>query len=127
MALIFEVVYPGGERAFAIGYPGTKLVVDIVPPGPESCLYDELEVEFGSGAGTPASPCRVLRVVGGPRRPTHRIRVPGGEAAREAWMNARDAEGWSTLDGNDPDPDVVWVVALEDGLDPRTLGDLIER
>ncbi len=124
MAMIFHVTYPSGERAYAIGYPGTKLVVDIVPPGPESCLYDELEVEF---ATTPTTGGRVLRIVGGPRRPTHRVRVVGGEAVREEWMAAREAEGWSTLDGNDPDPDVVWVVAMRDGLDVTTLGDVIPR
>jgi hypothetical protein len=123
MAMIFTVVYPSGERAYAIGYPRSKLVVNIVPPGPESCLYDELEVE-PDAAG---SSVRVLRIVGGPRRPTHRVRVMGGEIAREEWMNERDAEGWSTLDGQDPDPDVVWAVACRDDLDIATLGDVIAR
>jgi hypothetical protein len=124
--MIFDVVYPSGERAYAIGYPGTTLVVDIVPPGPESCLRDVLEVEPIPGAPS-GTDVRVVRIVGGPRRPTLRVRVPGGELARENWMNVRDAEGWSTVDGHDVDPDVVWVVADRDGLDPSTLGDVLPR
>ncbi len=112
--MIFEVVYPGGERACAVGYPGQPVRVNQIPPGPESCHGDVLEVDFTT------TPCRVLRVVGGPRRPTLRVRVPGGAAVRDRWMDARDAEGWSTLDGHDPDPDVVWLVG-EDGLDPAAL------
>lgn len=114
--MIFEVEYPNGERAWSIGFPGGTLVVDLVPPGPESCLGDELEVEF-----TKSGPCRVLRVLGGPRRPTARVRLPGGVAVREAWMTAREAEGWATADGLDPDPDVVWVAPTRDGLVPTSL------
>lgn len=121
--MVFEVTYPSGERTYAIGYPGTTLVVNQVPPGPESCMYDELEVTLDPGATS----ARVVRIVGGPRRPTHRVRITGGEATRERWMSAREAEGWSTLDGHDPDPDVVWIVALEDGLDPTTLGEILAR
>jgi hypothetical protein len=124
MAMIFEVVYPSGEVTWGIGYPGTTIVINQVPPGPESCIYDELEVQPEPGDATKV---RVVRIVGGPRRPTHRVRVPGGEIVRNAWMDARDNEGWTTLDGHDPDPDVVWVAALEDGLDPSTLGDVIPR
>jgi hypothetical protein len=125
MAMIFDVVYPSGERTFATGYPDTIVVVQQVPPGPESCLYDQLEVDFAN-ISKPL-PCRVLRVVGGPRRPTHRVRVVGGEVARTSWMDEIETKGWSALDGHDPDPDVVWVVAMEDGLDPATLGDVIPR
>jgi hypothetical protein len=127
MAMIFEVVYPGGERTYAIGYPGTTVVVNQVPPGPESCMYDELEIDFSAVAKTPSAACPVLRLVGGPRRPTHRVRVPGGEPAREAWMSAREAEGWDTLDGHEADEDIVWVVASRDGLDESTLDGLIPR
>jgi len=116
LAMIFEVEYPNGERAWSIGFPGGTLVVDLVPPGPQSCLGDELEVEFREGA-----PCRVLRVLGGPRRPTLRVRVPGGVAVREAWMMAREAEGWATADGLDADPEVVWLAATRDGLEPAGL------
>ncbi|MBM4782112.1 MAG: hypothetical protein GQE15_30910 [Archangiaceae bacterium] len=116
MAMIFEVEYPNGERAWSVGFPGGTLVIDLVPPGPQSCLGDQLEVEFRKG-----EPCRVLRVLGGPRRPTIRVRVPGGVPAREAWMTAREAEGWATADGLEADPDIVWVAATRDGLDPAGL------
>lgn len=122
--MIFDVVYPSGERAQAVGYPGSILVVQTVPPGPESCLYDELEVAHVT---TPGAPLRVLRIVGGPRRVTHRVRIAGGVAAREAWMSAREAEGWATLDGMEADRDIVWVAALRDDLDVATLGDLAPR
>ncbi|MFN0247121.1 MAG: hypothetical protein ACKV2T_09435 [Kofleriaceae bacterium] len=124
MAMLFEVTYPSGEQTYGIGYPGTTIVVNQVPPGPESCMYDELEVVPVPGSSTSV---RVVRIVGGPRRPTYRVRVLGGETVRNAWMDVRDAEGWTTLDGHDPDPDVVWVVALEDDLDPATLGEIIPR
>ena len=124
MAMLFEVTYPGGERAIAVGYPGTRLVVNQVPPGPESCLWDELEVEPDPPGSTTG--VRVVRVVGGPRRPTHRVRVPGGEAAREAWMEVREAQGWSTLDRHDPDPDVVWAVATREGLEAAALGEPLD-
>lgn len=117
MALIFDVVYPNGEHAVAIGYGGRPLVVNQVPRGPESCLFDELEVATHSTT----APCAVVRILGGPRRPTHRVRVIGGELAREQWMAAREVEGWDTLDGHDEDPDVVWVVATADGLDASML------
>ena len=122
--MIFSVTYPGGEQTYGIGYPGTTLVIEQVPPGPESCLGDVLEVAPDPVGSTNM---RVVRIVGGPRRPTHRVRVVGGAAAREAWMAAHEARGWTALDGHDPDPDVVWVVALVDGLDPATLGDVIAR
>ena len=114
MAMIFEVEYPNGERAWSIGFPGGTL--DLVPPGPQSCLGDQLEVEFAK-----SGPGRVLPVLGGPRRPTIRVRVPGGATAREAWMTAREAEGWATADGLDADPDVVWLAATRDELDPASL------
>lgn len=110
--MVFCVRYPRGEQAVAIGYPGTTLVVNQVPPGPESCLYDELEVTHD---GT--SVCPVVRVLGGPRRPTHRVRLLGDQAVRDAWIVAREADGWETLEGHDADPAVVWVVATRDGLD----------
>jgi hypothetical protein len=53
MAPIFEIVYPGGERAFAVGYPNQTLVVDIVPPGPEGCYLDEVEVDFACASPGP--------------------------------------------------------------------------
>jgi hypothetical protein len=116
VALIFEVVYPSGEHAWARGYFGTTLVVDQVPPGPDSCLHDEIEVDF-----TAPHPHPVLRVVGGPRRPTLRVRFAGTPGERDTWMDARDADGWETLPGYDPDPDVIWVVAARDGKDPADL------
>lgn len=109
--MIFEVVYSSGERTWAVGYPNQILVVNQVPPGPESCYFDEIEVDFS------AYPHRVLRVVGGPRRPTILVRVEGTDADRELWMDARDAEGWQTLSGHDPDPTIVFVVADRDGKD----------
>jgi hypothetical protein len=112
MAMIFEVLYPGGECATAIGYPGGVLVVRIVPPGPESCYLDELEVDFDT--------LTVKRILGGPRRPTLRVRIDGTEADRERWMDARDAEGWVTR-GAPGEPSVVWCVADQDGMDPAAL------
>jgi hypothetical protein len=112
--------YPNGERAWSIGFPGGTLVVDLVPPGPQSCLGDQLEVEFAK-----SGPGRVLRVLGGPRRPTIRVRVPGGVTAREAWMTAREAEGWATADGLDADADVVWLAATRDELDPARLASTV--
>ncbi len=118
--MIFEVEYPNGERAWAVGNPGEVLRVDPVPRGPESCLGDRVEVDFSR------APCRVLRIVGGPRRPTLHVRVPHDGAAREAWIEAREAEGWATLD----DAQVVWFVATQDGLDAAAIaragGTLVE-
>jgi hypothetical protein len=108
MAMIFEVVYPGGERATAVGHPGGILRVAVVPRGPEACFGDRVEADCG-GRDAPA---RVRRVVGGPRCPTLHVRVSGD---REAWMDAREAEGWATHPADD-DPAVVWLVALSDGL-----------
>ncbi len=116
--MLFEVTYPSGERTWAVGYPDTTLVVNQVPPGPESCYGDVIEVDATGDAGTP---CRVLRVVGGARRPTIRVRVAGDEAARDVWMAAREGEGWETLDGQDADAEVVWAVATRDGLDVASL------
>lgn len=36
-------------------------------------------------------------------------------------MTAREAEGWATADGLDADPDVVWLAATRDGLEPAGL------
>jgi hypothetical protein len=52
----------------------------------------------------------VKRILGGPRRPTIHVRVAGD---REAWMDARENEGWATL-GSEEDPSVVWLVARSD-------------
>ena len=97
MALVFTVSYPNGETAEAIGYPDQILRVDVVPRGPEACLYDEIECEFRTG-----HQAHVRRIVAGPRRVTIHVRVTG---ERDAWMDARDAEGWSTR--GDPDNDDV--------------------
>jgi len=121
MAMIFEVEYPGGERTWAVGYPDAALVVNQVPPGPESCYGDVIEVDFAAFKSGSQAPCRVLRVVGGPRRPTIRVRVEGGAAARDAWMDAREANGWDTLDGHDADADVVWAVATREGQEAGAL------
>lgn len=122
MAMIFEVECPGGERAWAVGYPDGPLVVTQVPPGPDGCYGDVIEVDFAAFKGGSPAPCRVLRVVGGPRRPTIRVRVEGGAATRDAWMDARDAEGWDTLGGHDAEADVVWAVATREGMDVTALG-----
>lgn len=115
MAMLFEVEYPGGERAIATGYAGSTLIVQVVPRGPEAALDDALEVDFGR------DPPRVLRVLGGPRRPTLHVRLAGASAAeREAWMDARDAEGWLTRE-DDGDPTRILVVAGHDGMDPTAL------
>jgi hypothetical protein len=110
--MLFEVRYPSGHVTWATGYPNQILVVQQVPPGPDSCYLDELEVDFST------EPAVVLRVVGGPRRPTIRVRVPA--STREAWMDAREAEDWQTA-GDDRDPELVWVVADRDGLDAADL------
>ena len=114
MAQLIEVEYPNGERAIATGYHGGTLVVQIVPPGPEACVYDEIECDFT------AIPPRVTRVIGGPRRPTHHVRVALDEAGRERWMRAREDEGWDTRESDD-DPQLILVVATRDGMDPTTL------
>ncbi len=108
MALIFTVIYPNGETAEAVGYPDQVLRVDIVPRGPEACLHDEVECEF-----RPDYTAKVLRIVGGPRRRTIHVRVAGD---RDAWMDARDSEGWWTLPDRDED-DVVWLVPVDDDRD----------
>lgn len=113
MALIFTLIYPNGETAEAVGYPGQVLRVDIVPRGPEACLLDEVECEFLSDYQA-----KVLRIVAGPRRRTIHVRVTGN---RDAWMDARDAEGWWTREAPDED-DVVWVVAVDRD---RDIGELI--
>lgn len=112
MALVYTVIYPNGETAEAIGYPDQILRIDVVPRGPEACLHDEVECEFGSDYRA-----KVLRVVAGPRRKTIHVRVAGN---REAWMEARDAEGWWTLGAHDED-DVVWIVAVDEDRDPEVL------
>lgn len=115
MAMLIDVEYPHGERATATGYYGGVLVVQIVPRGPEAALGDVLEVDFTH------DPARVRRIVGGPRRPTLHVRLTGySEAARDRWMDARDAEGWLTRDDPD-DPTLIYVVATRDGLDPAAL------
>jgi len=112
--MIFEVSYPSGERATAVGYPKQTLRVDVVPRGPEACYGDLIECEFG---GPPDHAVTVLRVVGGPRRKTFLVRVTGN---RDLWMDDRDREGWNTLDDPD-DPQVVWVVPESDDADPASL------
>ena len=113
MALIFTVIYPNGETAEAVGYPDQVLRVDVVPRGPEACLLDEVECEF-----LPDYRATVRRIVGGPRRRTIHVRVTGN---RDAWMDARDSEGWWTRGDPDVD-DVVWVVAVDRD---RDVGELI--
>ena len=115
MAIVFQVRYPRGEVAYAVGWPNRTLLVDVVPAGPEGCYRDEVEVDFDA-----PQPHPVLRIVGGPRRPTIHVRVPGSEAEREAWMNRREDEGWDTL-GSHEDDDIVWCVATADDLDPTML------
>lgn len=113
MALVYIVIYPNGETAEAIGYPDQVLRIDVVPRGPEACLHDEVECDF-----LPDYRARVRRVLGGPRRRTIHVRVSGD---RDAWMDARDAEGWWTR--GDPDQeDVVWVVAVDRD---REVGELV--
>ena len=123
MALLIRVVYPGGEQVWATGYPDQILVVREIYGGPESCYLDELECDF-SGYTTARDariPCPVLRVVGGPRRPTIHVRVQGTLDEVEAWIVAREAEGWAatTSPGH---PSFVWIVADREGLDTSELG-----
>ena len=107
MAMIFTVCYPSGERAFAIGYPDAPLVVDLVPRGPEACLFDEIEAEPFHG---PTTECRARRILAGPRRPALHVRLDGAsESARDAWLDAREAEGWWVATSPD-DPDEIWIV-----------------
>src|SRR5512138_790975 len=123
MAMVLRIRYPGGETVWSIGYsvPGAIVRVDQVPRGPEACYGDEVEADF-----TAPAPYPVLRIVGGPRRPTIRVRLadPSGnelaEADREAWMAAREAEGWLTNDADDGSTD-IWIVATRDDLDAREL------
>jgi hypothetical protein len=114
--MLIEVVYPRGERVTATGYVGGVLWVSIVPEGPEAAYLDELEVDYAGER----EPYPVVRVVGGPRNPTLRVRLALDEAALDRWMTARDDEGWSTR-VSDTDPRVVLVVACRAGLDARSL------
>jgi hypothetical protein len=130
MAMLIEVQYPGGERVVATGYWGFELVVQIVPRGPEAAQGDVLAVDC-TGASADlgaANPPRVVRVIGGPRRPTLRVQLPGLDtAARERWMSAREADGWESRDADvtaatpTRDRDEVWVVATRDGMDVAEL------
>ena len=112
MALVYFLTYPNGETAEAIGYPDQVLRVDVVPRGPDACLYDEVECEF-----LPDYRAKVLRIIAGPRRQTIHVRVTGN---RDAWMDARDEEGWWTRPDPDVD-DVVWVVPVDEDRDPAQL------
>jgi len=115
MAMLFEVEYPNGERAWAVGYVGSPLRVDIVPRGPGACFGDLLDVDHG------VQPPRVRSLLGGPRRPTHELELgPADTPERETWMDAREAEGWLVRESPD-DPTRVWVVALRDELDAAGL------
>jgi hypothetical protein len=118
MALIIYVVYPRGERANGYGYPDQILVVREIPEGPEACYADEIECDFQNYTGLETIP--VVRVVGGPRRPTIHVRVPGDEVEREAWMTAREAEGWDVVESAN-DPSIIWAVAGADGMTPADL------
>ncbi len=113
MAVVFDVVYPNTERAYAVGYPvaGTTVRVDIVPEGPEACLGDLLEVDFAF------SPCPVRRIAGGPRRKTVRVRLPSADPrVVEPWLEARDAEGFETRQ-SDVDATIALVVPVGDNVD----------
>ena len=112
MALIFFVDYPNGETAEAVGYPDQILWINAVPRGPEACLHDEVECEFLADYRA-----RVLRIVAGPRRRTIHVRVAGD---REAWMDARESEGWCTRADRVAE-DVVWIVAVDVDRDPQEL------
>jgi len=114
VAMLFRVRYPDGEITWGTGYPDLPLIVREVPRGPACCYLDEIEVQFGA-----PEPLPVLRVVGGPRRPTHHVRVAGTLGERDLWMDAREADGWVTCEADDPA--VVWVVAGRDGLDVAEL------
>ncbi|MCX5743178.1 MAG: hypothetical protein NT062_11860 [Proteobacteria bacterium] len=114
MAMLIEVIYPGGERVVATGYPHQVLVLQIVPRGPEAAYLDDLEVDF-----TDPTPHRVRRVIGGPRRPTIRVTFPV-DTDRDAWSDAREADGWSVYEADDRSGE-LWIVALRDGLDPADL------
>ncbi len=110
MAMLFSVVYPAGESAIATGYPGTLVVVYQVPRGPEACLLDELAIAPTGERDAFGALYRVVRIAGGPRRPTLRVRLAGAApAARDAWLDAREAEGWWTGTAPD-DPDELWLV-----------------
>jgi hypothetical protein len=111
MAMLFEVEYASGELAWAVGHVGSPLRVDIVPRGPEACYGDVLDVDHE------VQPPRVRALLGGPRRPTHELELgPSAAAEREAWMDARELEGWLVRESPD-EATRVWVVALHDGLD----------
>lgn len=117
MAMLLHIEYPAGERAIATGYPvpGSTLIVQIIPRGPEAALYDEVIVDL-----TGSEPHRVLQVVGGPRRPTIRVRLELDERGRLSWMDARELEGWDTRE-SDHDPLEIWAVPLRDDLHPADL------
>ncbi len=121
MAMLFRVAYPDGEEVFGTGYPGQILTAREVPRGPSCCYLDEIEVDFSGFSSTRHDALLpVLRIVGGPRRPTIHVRVDGSEAERETWMDAREAEGWQTKSPPGGGP-LVWVVADRDGMDPAAL------
>ncbi|MCE9574415.1 MAG: hypothetical protein K8W52_14805 [Deltaproteobacteria bacterium] len=131
MAMLFAVAYPGGERTIATGYPGAIVVVREVPRGPEACLFDELEIAATDEPGELGPLFRVVRIAGGPRRPTLRVRLDAA-ADRDAWLDAREAEGWWTATApGDPDdlwlvrPDAAAGVTIDD--DRRTLAQLGAR
>lgn len=115
MAMLFEVEYASGELAWAVGYVGSPLHVEIVPRGPAACHGDLLDVDHE------CEPPRVRALLGGPRRPTHELELGlAGEAEREAWMDAREREGW-LIRQSPEDPTRAWAVALRDGLDVAAL------
>jgi hypothetical protein len=117
MAVLLQVEYPDGERVIATGYPvaDTTLVVREVPRGPQAAYGDVLEVDMSTG-----EPYPVVKIVGGPRRATIRVHVPGSAAHRERWMEAREAEGWLTADADAPDGE-IWVAPSRDDLDSPAL------
>ncbi|MFV8752510.1 hypothetical protein ACNOYE_18340 [Nannocystaceae bacterium ST9] len=120
MAMIFTVEYPGGERVWAIGYPGAPLRVGEVPRGPEACYADELEVEFVASSEV-SQVHRVVRILGGPRRASVHVRLAGaGAAERETWMDAREREGWLTREAPG-DPETLWVAPTRAGMDTDAL------
>lgn len=115
--MLLNVRYPLGELAIATGYPveGSTVVVQIIPRGPEAAVDDVLLVDFTQG-----EPYPVVRIVGGPRRATIRVRLQLDEAGREQWMNARELEGWDARESDD-DAHELWVVPMRDGMDAAEL------
>ncbi len=123
VAQLITVQYPSGEQVIATGYVGGTLVAQIIPRGPEAQLLDVLEIDY-----TGPEPFRVVRVIGGPRRPTIRVRLEVDEPVAEAWIDAREADGWTArcAEPSAASPEQhgsteVWVVAMRDGLDPAAL------